>query len=101
MNYSILFENKPNKGWGSRGNPFFWDYLEKLASEIDYTIDADELEKWIKAVHLKLTGTELTADSDVFVEEFDYGGMSSGRITGEWWLTVGIPYLKEQLFLIR
>lgn len=56
-----------------------------------------DLDAWIIDEHLSLTGKELTINSNVFVEEFDRGGMSSGYIFGEWWFDIGIPILKERL----
>ena len=97
MKLSTIFEKEPNSGWGSRGNPGFWDYLKERAIEKEMPISEDELEAWIKNEHLKLTGKELTAESDVYVEAFDEGGMSAGRVTGEWWIVLGIPLLKDRL----
>ena len=46
---------------------------------------------------MKLTGEELAEDSSVYVEEFADGGMSSGIITGNWWIVTGIPILKSRI----
>lgn len=97
MKLSAIFEEEPNIGWGSRGNPGFWDYLKKQASDKEMPISENELEAWIKESHLRLTGEELTSESDVYVKEFDEGGMSAGRVFGEWWIHSGIPLLKERL----
>ncbi len=97
MKLSVIFEEEPNVGWGSRGNPGFWEHLKKRASDIEMPISDDALEAWIKEEHLKLTGVELTAESDVYVGEFDHGGMSAGRVFGEWWIALGIPLLKKRM----
>ena len=34
MKLSIIFEEKPER-WGFRGDPYFWDYLKKLAENMD------------------------------------------------------------------
>ena len=94
---SDIFQEEPNRGWGARGNPCFWEYLEERAKKKEIPMTTDELEHWIKEEHLKLTGTEMTMKSDVFVKAFDHGGMSSGRVTGDWWLEIGIPLLMERL----
>ena len=93
MRLSLIFKNKPNRGWGSRGNPYFWNHLCQDAENVPMPISEDELVAWIKDEHLKLTGKELTPESDVYVEKYDHGGMSGGRITGEWWFEIGIPLL--------
>lgn len=84
----------PPPTWGSRGNPYFWEYL---ASTIPETITAATLEQWIKDEHKHLTGQELNKDSSVYLEQFSHGGMSSGVICGSWWFETGIPVLKERL----
>ena len=89
----IIFDEQPG-AWGSRGNPYFWEYLKE---HIPNDMTAEKLEEWIKEEHLKLTGEELTMDSSVYIEEFAHGGMSSGVVYGEWWLTIGIPMLKNRL----
>ena len=96
MKLSVIFEEEPH-GWGSRGNPGFWEYLKKRASDIEMPLSDDTLEAWIKEEHLKLTGVELTSESDVYIKEFDQGGMSAGRVFGAWWIEEGIPLLKERL----
>ena len=58
---------------------------------------ANGIKQWIKNEHYKLTGKRLTLWSTEYVEEFAHGGMSSGRISGEWWLTKVISLLKSRL----
>lgn len=93
MEKDIIFET-PHVGWGSRGNPYFWEYLKNHFPD---GMTMEKLENWIKEQHIIVTGQELTMDSSVYVEEFSHGGMSSGVIYGEWWYTVGIPLLKRRL----
>ena len=57
----------PPPTWGSRGNPYFWEYLE---AHIPETITAETLEQWIKDEHKHITGQELTMDSCVYHEQF-------------------------------
>ena len=93
----MIFKNKPNRGWGSRGNPYFWNHLWQDAETVLMPISEDDLVAWIKNEHLQLTGEELTPESDVYVKKYDHGGMSCGRITGEWWFEIGIPLLIKRL----
>ena len=97
MKLSIIFEEEPNIGWGSRGNPGFWEYLKKQAENKEMPLTKNALEAWIKDEHLKLTGEPMTMESDVYVKEFDHGGMSKGRVTGGWWLEEGIPILQRRM----
>ena len=93
---SSIFEKVPEK-WGLRGDLYFWDYLKGIFDKYDLPFEYDELERIIKDEHLKLTGVELTKDSMAYCEKFAHGGMSSGKICGEWWITIGLPLLKERL----
>ena len=95
MMLSAVFEEKP-KRWGLRGDPFFWDYLRNKADDME-VISPYELEEWIKKEYLQLTGKEITRNSIEYVELFAHGGMSSGNISGEWWIETGIPLLKSGL----
>lgn len=97
MKLSVIFEEKPER-WGFRGDPYFWDYLKKLAENMDI-ISPDELEKWIKEEYLSVSGKELTDIYEDFavVEQFAHGGMSSGGVDNLWWIEKGIPLLKSRL----
>lgn len=95
MTLDIIFEEQPMK-WGLRGDPYFWDYLRNIACNMDL-ISPKELEKWIKEEYLKLTGNELTRRESSRVEMFAHGGMSSGGVSGHWWVDTGIPLLKKRL----
>ena len=97
MKLSVIFEEKPER-WGFRGDPYFWDYLKKLAENMDI-ISPDELEKWIKEEYLSVSGKELTDIYEDFavVEQFAHGGMSSGGVDNLWWIEKGILLLKSRL----
>lgn len=97
MKLSIIFEEKP-KQWGFRGDPYFWDHLKNLAENMD-TVSPDELEKWIKAEYLSVSGKALTDKYGDFavIEQFAHGGMSSGGVDNIWWMEEGIPLLKSRL----
>ena len=97
MKLSKIFEEKP-KSWGFRGDPYFWDHLKERAESMDL-ISPDELEKWIKAEYLSVSGKALTDKYMDFavVEQFAHGGMSSGGVDNQWWVDTGIPLLKSRL----
>ena len=90
-----IFDEKPDT-WGYRGDPYFWDYLRERAECMDKLLP-DELEKWIRAEYLSVSGTELSLNKDAYVEQFAHGGMSSGGLAGDWWLKTGIPLLISRL----
>ena len=97
MKLSKIFEEKP-KRWGFRSDPYFWDHLKERAESMDL-ISPDELEKWIKAEYLSVSGKALTDKYMDFavVEQFAHGGMSSGGVDNQWWVETGIPLLKSRL----
>ena len=65
---SDLFKKKPEK-WGLRGDPYLWEELEKLFSEIEMP----ELEEKLKAIYEesfeKLTGYSIYHPENFFVEK--------------------------------
>lgn len=97
MKLSIIFEERPEQ-WGFRGDPYFWDHLKKRAENMG-VVTPDELEEWIKAEYLSVSGKPLTDEYGDFavVDEFAHGGMSSGGVDNLWWLEKGVPLLKSRL----
>ena len=97
MKLSKIFEEKP-ESWGFRGDPYFWDYLAERAEGMDL-IAPDELEPWIQAAYLALSGKALTDEYGDFavIARFAHGGMSSGGVDNLWWIDTGIPLLKSRL----
>lgn len=87
-----IFKNKP-KQWGLRGDPLFWDELEKHQEEIKKVSDIPKL---VYKLYKEKTGEELTPSGEGYVETFQTTGMSSGYVSGEWWIETGIPLLIER-----
>ena len=97
MKLSAIFEEKPAR-WGLRGDPYFWDYLKEHAENMDM-MSPDELEAWIKAEYVSLSGKPLTDQYMDFakIKQFAHGGMSSGGVDNRWWVEKGISLLKSRL----
>lgn len=95
MKASELFKERPVQ-WGKRGDPFFWNHLEKVFNEYDYPMDSDDIERIIKSEYKIISGEELTSASMPFVSEYAAGGMSSGILSGEFWSDVAIPLIKNR-----
>lgn len=96
MKLSVIFDPEP-EAWAFRGDPYFWEYLRKRVSRVDLPVDPEKLEQLIRDEHYRLTGTGLTAGSIAIAEEFAHGGMTSGGLSGEFWVRYAIPLLKERL----
>ena len=95
MRASAIFQPKPER-WGLRGDPYFWDYLERLLSHTELSSDPDWIERIVRNEHYRLTGKTLTRSSIGYVEAFAHGGMSSGGISGKFWTEEGIPLLRSR-----
>ena len=93
---STIFKERPKK-WGLRGDPYFWDYLEKVFDKYTLPFSYEKLEEIIKEEHFKLTGVKLTKDSIARCAEFEHGGMTSGGLSGDFWITTAFPLLKMRL----
>ena len=92
---SEIFTEKPRQ-WGLRGDPYFWESLEKYFSKISFPYSENELVEEIHTLYLECTGEKLDKESRAFVEQFAHGGMSSGHLSGEFWIEKGIPMLVER-----
>ncbi len=96
MKLSVIFDPEPEE-WAFRGDPYFWRYLRKRLSRVNLPVDPQRLEGFIRSEHYRLTGTRLRPGSIGIAEEFAHGGMTSGGISGEFWVKYAIPLLKERL----
>ncbi len=97
---SLIFDRKPDT-WGARGNPYLWEEMQKLCVGKSLDIDAYGIAGMVSEVFEKVTGKPLTYDAEDHVESFAHGGMSSGIVTGSFWMSLGIPYLIESLRRIK
>ena len=99
MKKSALFEVKPAQ-WGMRGDPYFWGHLKDLIDGKEDIATPDDLERFIKNEFYSLSGNkkEMTGawSEFIIVDRFAHGGMTSGGVSGEWWIEDGIPLLKSR-----
>jgi len=51
----------------------------------------------LASLYLKLVGEAPSAGRCTFVAHFAHGGMSSGYVDADFWLTQGLPLLKRRL----
>lgn len=89
---SELFEECPRQ-YGLRGDEHFWKYLEGYFSTIEFPHSEDWLTDDIYRKFKEVSGVQLTVDAQPYVEEFAHGGMSSGVLSGEFWITRAIPLI--------
>lgn len=97
---SLIFEKKPG-AWEARGNPYLWDELQGLCIGESLDTDAYGIASMVSEVFEKKTGKPLTFDAEEYVESLAYGGMSSGIVTGAFWISIGIPFLIDNLRKVK
>ncbi len=97
---SLIFENKP-KQWGLRGDPYLWDEMQEVFAGELLDISERDLANEICEYYEKVVGEPLIYGSQVYVERLAHGGMSSGHVSGEFWICRGIPLLIENYRKIK
>lgn len=85
--------------WGLRGDPLFWEYMASYFAEIAAPYPTDRLEKDIHRLFEELTQETLHSDKIYFVSRFadEHKGMSTGHLSGRFWVERGIPFLLGNL----
>ena len=95
---ACIFEPEPVQ-WGLRGDPFLWRLLEERyqAAELPYPPEA--LREEILRIFADLAGELPTPGKRYYVERFakTHVGMSTGWLSGDFWLDTAIPLRMERL----
>ena len=92
MKVSEIFEDEPIQ-WGLRGDPYLWREMKERFKEIEMPNSSEELKVLIENTYKDLTGHSVCYEKHFVVERFKHGGMSSGGISPEFWVSRGIPML--------
>lgn len=92
----IFFEPKH---WGLRGDPFLWKYLKNYYVSIEIPYSIESLKEDIMQIFKNFTGEFPVRGKIYFVEEFTkiHVGMSTGMLSGTFWVNEAIPMLSERL----
>lgn len=93
---SFIFEKKPMQ-WGLRGDPYLWDEMQELCVGKSLDVNEYEVAKFVCEYFREVTGKTLSYDAKIYIERLAHGGMSSGTVSGEFWITRGIPLLVDNL----
>lgn len=96
---SEIFKDGPVDRFGLRGDPVFWNYLEKHFQKVAMPYSERKLEEDIRTIYQDLTGKEFRMGEMTLVKDFisKSGGMSSGWLSDDFWLKSAIPLLKKRL----
>lgn len=92
---SVLFKERPSQ-FGLRGDECFWNYLETSFEYIEFPYSETKLVEDIYQLFFNVTGEQLNKDVNPYVEQFAHGGMSSGKLCGEFWIEQGIPLIVQR-----
>lgn len=93
---SCIMEPTPDR-WGLRGDPFFWEELRQHFDKIPMPYDEWNLKLDIYRLFSQVTNGEwLSKAGYVFVAKYAHGGMSSGKLCGDFWRDEAIPLLMER-----
>lgn len=62
---------------------------------------SEEFRELVIGVLTDLVGCPLHRDLYLYVDRFAHGGMSSGKVSGEWWMDTGLPELIRRFTALR
>ena len=93
---SELFAVEP-ENWGLRGDPYLWSAMGQYFYRTPLPKDPKQLARQVSRAFKHLTGRPIESERHFLVEEYAYGGMSSGHIAPDWWRDEALPFLALSL----
>ena len=91
---SVVFEDEP-KRWGLRGDPYLWAELKEESKGQAFPSSVDEIVEIVCIKFASVSGVPLTYDARPYVEKYAHGGMSSGHLSGLFWIGRGMAKILE------
>lgn len=92
---SDLFDPAPRQ-WDMRGNMFLWMELRQALCHAPIPDRVEDLSLILTSAITALAGQVLETSTEVFVKRFAFGGMSSGMISGRFWLDDFVPQMQQR-----
>jgi len=92
-NTKYIFEEPYN--YGLRGDPYLWKDL-KARYEYSDIMDLEKFKELLISTFKENTGNLPIKEERYFVKHFNFGGMSSGYISADFWIEKGFPLLEER-----
>ena len=92
MRVTELFKEEPTQ-WGLRGDPHLWKEIKEYFEEVVVPSSSAGFERKLIEAYEVITGHRLSERQHFVVESFKRKGMSSGAVSPEFWVNVGIPLL--------
>ncbi|GAB3637370.1 hypothetical protein GCM10027422_29600 [Hymenobacter arcticus] len=96
----LLIQPTPAQ-WGLRGDPDLWQELGQALAEQPLASSPAAADALLASLYLALVGEAPATGRQPFVARYAHGGMSSGRVSADFWLTQGFPLLKSRLLAPR
>lgn len=95
---SSIFSPEPDQ-WGLRGDPFLWEHLEKEYQTVTLPYSPKAFREDVFRVFSELTGEFPALGKHFYVKQFakNHVGMSTGWLSGDFWLCTAIPLLTKRL----
>lgn len=93
-----IFVSEPDQ-WGLRGDPFLWEYLKEQYQTVSLPYSPKVFREDIFRVFAELTGELPARGKQYYVASFakTHVGMSTGWLSGDFWIDTAIPLLLERL----
>ena len=92
MGVTELFKEEPVQ-WGLRGDQHLWKEIKEYFEEVEVVSSSAGFERKLIEAYEVITGHRLSERQHFVVERFKCKGMSSGAVSPEFWVNVGIPLL--------
>jgi len=83
-----------------RGDPYLWQEMEHALAAAPLPASPAAVADLLANLYLQLVGEALHAGRHTFVARFAHGGMSSGYVDADFWLTQGLPLLQRRLLTL-
>jgi hypothetical protein len=87
-----------HRQWGLRGDPHAWNALRDLVATTPTPATAEGVRKVFVDGLRQVADVDIdeTAESQVYRQQLDHGGMSGGSVNVDWWRAKGIPLLVDR-----
>lgn len=98
---NILFYPRPIQ-WGLRGDPMLWtDFENHVRQWENIPKSVEDFRQELRNLFEKLVGQPLKKGSKTFVEKYKHIGISSGVVSGDFWLDIAFPLLAERFETVK
>jgi molybdenum cofactor cytidylyltransferase len=91
-----VFQPPPPR-WGLRGDPYLWQDLEQALAAQPQPGSPAAVDALLARLYLALVGENPSAGHRTYVPRYAHGGLSSGYVDADFWLTQGLPLLRQRL----